>query len=399
MKIFSVSQITRYIKAVLEEDVILGELCLEGELSNVKAHSSGHIYFTLKDETAAINCVMFKQSADALNFAPMDGMKTIAWGRVSVFEKTGGYQFYVSALKPSGLGDLHQAYEQLKLKLSSLGYFDAERKRALPSHPATIGLVTSGDGAAVADMISVIKRRNKAVEILLAPVKVQGEGAAQSIADGIYLHNRFGIADVIIVGRGGGSFEDLWPFNEEVVAEAVVASKIPVVSAVGHETDFTICDFAADLRAPTPSAAAELVVPELTATLDNLEAYCDTLGDVLTRRIDALASRLAWLADKQALLTPLNRLYNNEIYAETLLKRLDAEAKCRVAALRQRLKHKAALIESLSPLNTLTRGYTITSKGGMVVTSISQLSPNDDISVKFPDGETKCKIVSVKRNA
>ena len=396
MKTFSVSQITRYIKAVLEEDVILSEICLEGELSNVKAHSSGHIYFTLKDESAAINCVMFKQSADMLKFSPADGMKTIAWGRVSVFEKTGGYQLYVSALKPSGLGDLHQAYEQLKSKLDSLGYFDAARKRQLPAYPNTVGLVTSGDGAAVADIISVIKRRNKAVEILLAPVKVQGESAAQSIADGIALHNRYGAADVIIVGRGGGSFEDLWPFNEEAVAEAIVNSKIPIVSAVGHETDFTICDFAADLRAPTPSAAAELVVPELSTTLDNLETYCDTLGDILASRINILSNRLTWLVDKQKLLSPLNRLYNNEIYAETLLKRLDTEASRRVATLRQRFEHKAALLESLSPLSTLTRGYAAVRKGTTVITTANQLTPNDNISVKFSDGDAECKVISIK---
>ena len=397
MKIFSVSQITRYIKAVLEEDVILSEICLEGELSNVKAHSSGHIYFTLKDSSAAINCVMFKQSADILKFAPTDGMKVVAWGRVSVFEKTGGYQLYVSALKPSGTGDLHQAYEQLKSKLEALGYFDTARKRPLPAYPNVVGLVTSGDGAAVADMVSVIKRRNKAADILLVPVKVQGEGAAQSIADGIALHNRYGAADVIIVGRGGGSFEDLWPFNEESVVEAVVNSAIPIVSAVGHETDFTLCDFAADLRAPTPSAAAELVVPELPATLHNLEAYCNTLGSILIGQINTLADRLTRLTDKQNLLSPLNKLYNNEIYAETLLRRLDAEASRRMAALRQRFEHKTALLESLSPLSTLTRGYAAVHKGSALVTSINQLSPDDKINVKFSDGKAECKVISLNQ--
>ena len=371
MKIYSVSQITRYLKAVLEEDVILSDICLEGELSNVKLHSSGHVYFTLKDESAAINCVMFRQQAEGLNFAPKDGMKAVAWGRVSVFEKAGSYQMYVSALKPSGLGELYLAYERLKSALAAKGYFDPGRKRVLPPYPCAVGLVTSSDGAAVADMLSVLRRRNKSVRILLAPVKVQGEGAAYSIAEGIELLGRHGAADVIIVGRGGGSFEDLWPFNEEAVARAVYESPIPVVSAVGHETDFTICDFVADLRAPTPSAAAELVAPDLYAVLEDLRHSVSAMNGALCRRLDSFS------------------------YAKTLLKRLDAEASRRLAALRRNLEQQAALLESLSPLNTISRGYAVARKDGVAVSAAAQLAADDEISLRFSDGEAACRVLSI----
>ena len=370
MKIYSVSQITRYLKAVLEEDAILGDICLEGELSNVKLHSSGHAYFTLKDESAAINCVMFRQQAEGLNFAPKDGMKAVAWGRVSVFEKAGSYQLYVSALKPSGLGELYLAYEKLKSTLAAKGYFDPARKRVPPPYPGVVGLVTSSDGAAVADILSVLRRRNKSVRILLAPVKVQGEGAAHSIAEGIELLGRHGAADVMIVGRGGGSFEDLWPFNEESVARAVYESPIPVISAVGHETDFTICDFVADLRAPTPSAAAELVAPDLYAILEELQHGVSAMDAALYRRLDSFK------------------------YASTLLKRLDAEASRRTAELRRNLEQQVSLLESLSPLNTLSRGYAVARKNGAAV-SAAQLAADDEISLRFSDGEAACRVLSV----
>ncbi|MCL2852052.1 MAG: exodeoxyribonuclease VII large subunit [Defluviitaleaceae bacterium] len=396
MKIYSVSQITRYIKAVLEEDVILGDICLEGELSNVKLHSSGHVYFTIKDETSAINCVMFRSQAETLNFSPSDGLKIVAWGRVSVFEKTGAYQLYVSTLKPSGLGELYLAYEQLKNRLEAKGYFDSARKRELPPYPGVVGLVTSGDGAAVADIISVLRRRNRALKIVLTPVKVQGAGAAQSVAEGIELINRHGTADVIIVGRGGGSFEDLWPFNEEAVARAVFESPIPVVSAVGHETDFTICDFVADLRAPTPSAAAELVAPDLDAILEDLQEAVSSMDEALGRHLDSLRGRLALLVDKRVLRQPMERIYNSEIYTETLLKRLDAEAARRVASLRSLLEREAALLESLSPLNTLSRGYTAARRDGAVISSAAQLAAGDEISLRFSDGEADCRVLSTK---
>ena len=398
MKIYSISQITRYIKAVLEEDVILGDIWLEGEISNAKAHSSGHLYFTLKDAAAAISCVMFRSQAAECSFTPTDGQKVVAWGRVSVYEKTGGYQLYVQALKPSGLGELHLAYEQLKAKLDERGWFNIARKRDLPPYPHTIGLVTSGDGAAVADMISVIRRRNKAVKILLVPVKVQGEGAAASIADGIRQMNRYAKADVIITGRGGGSFEDLWPFNEEAVARAVVESRLPVVSAVGHETDFTICDFVADRRAPTPSAAAELVTPVLGDILENIEQRFFVMNAVFAQKLDALTGRLAWLANEKVLRCPIEKLYGYEIQTETLLKRLDTEATRRTVALRYRLERDAALLESLSPLNALTRGYAVVRKGGALVNTAALLSPGDDISLRLAGGEASCRVLAVDSN-
>ncbi|MCL2618384.1 MAG: exodeoxyribonuclease VII large subunit [Defluviitaleaceae bacterium] len=395
MKIYSIGQITRYIKAVLEEDVILTDICLEGELSNVKQHSSGHLYFTLKDDAAAISCIMFRNHASVCAFTPADGVKVVAFGRVSVFERAGSYQLYVTMLRPSGIGELYLAYEQLKAGLARLGYFDAQRKRALPAFPGVVGLVTSPDGAAVADMLSVLRRRMPGVKILIAPVKVQGEGAALSIAAGLELLERQGEAEVIIVGRGGGSFEDLWAFNEEAVARAVYECAVPVVSAVGHETDFTICDLVADLRAPTPSAAAELVVRDARGVLETVCADVAQMSDALAQKLNVLQGRLAALANARVLRHPMERIYNSEMHAETLLKRMGAEAARRVASLRGGLEHNTALLESLSPLNTVRRGYAIAYKGGAAVNSAAALAAGDELDLAFADGSALCKVMSV----
>ena len=397
--LLTVSQLNRYLKSKFEEDSNLTSVFLTGELSNFTHHyKSGHLYFSIKDTTATIKAVMFSTQSARLRFLPQDGMKVIARGRVSIYEATGQYQLYVEDLQPDGVGALNLAYEQLKAKLEKEGLFAAERKQPIPPYPQRIGVVTSSTGAAVQDILNILSRRYPVAEVILAPVLVQGEGAAQEIADAIERFNALDCVDVLIVGRGGGSIEDLWAFNEERVARAVAASHIPIISAVGHETDFTICDFVADLRAPTPSAAAELAVPNREDLLQLLQSYRYTITQLLERRLSQwkqqvdllssspyLASPDAWIRARResvALLTPRLR---------TAMKQNTAQQKTRMAVL-------VGKLEGLSPLKALNRGFVYAAdKTGKLLTDATQVQVGDTIFLTMKNGKVRCVVDEVSR--
>lgn len=393
MKKYTVSQITRYVKAVLEEDAVLSDVLLEGEVAGLKHHSSGHIYFTLKDDLCALNCVMFRQNAENLKFQPHNGAKVAAWGRVSMFEKSGACQLVANLLTPLGEGELHLALEQLKQRLEAQGLFEASRKRPLPSYPSAIGIVTSGDGAGLADIIQVASRRAPACRLILAPARVQGDGAAEAIAQAVSLINRHGEADVLIIGRGGGSAQDLWAFNEEAVAMAVFTSKIPVISAVGHETDFTICDLVADLRAPTPSAAAELAT-SLYATLEReLHALTQLLQNTISAKLSDAEKRLALVLQSSEY--PQNQVRVAKLQAKALLGRMNSAQTGRLELAKSAMSGMCALLESFSPLQTLARGYACVSKDDTAIHSALQLYPGDNILLQLSDGKATCSVTTV----
>ncbi len=386
-KVFSVVQISRYIKRLLQDDVILNGIFVRGEISNFKSHTSGHLYFTLKDAEAQINCVMFKTYAELMPFKLKDGMQAIVYGGVSLYEKSGQYQLYAELIEPSGVGSLTLAFEQLKTKLLSMGLFDDEHKKEIPRFPKRVGIVTSETGAAVHDIITVAQRRNKAVKLVLCPAQVQGEKAAESIASAIYLLNREKACDVIIVGRGGGSIEDLWAFNEEKVARAIYNSKIPIVSAVGHETDVTIADFVADLRAPTPSAAAEICVPSLEAQKSLVGTLTNELNTAIEEIINDYKQTLEATGCKRALKTIVETIYNEQIYVLNLTKQLNKEMKARLNEKRQELSAQASLLESLSPLNVIGRGYALCrDEKGNVLQTACEAKASHFINIQFSDG-------------
>ncbi|TAK53209.1 MAG: exodeoxyribonuclease VII large subunit, partial [Bacteroidetes bacterium] len=355
--IISVSDLTRRIKSVLETDFT--NVAISGEISNFKRHSSGHLYFTLKDQSAQISGVLWRGRAAYLSFTPQDGMKVIARGNVTVYEPRGQYQLDVISLQPLGVGELQLAFERLKQKLAAEGLFDEERKRPLPQYPERIGIVTSPTGAAIQDMLNIISRRYPVAEVILYPVNVQGAGAAAEIAEAVEDFNSYGSIDVLIVGRGGGSLEDLWAFNEEIVARAIFASEIPVVSAVGHEIDFTIADFVADLRAPTPSAAAELVVPNVTDIIENLHNYCYNLEEIVKERISSHRETIESLLGSYAFNRPIDLLRQYSQRADELRGTLERVTVHRFAMLEQHFQSLQHRIASLDPRQVLKRGYSI----------------------------------------
>jgi exodeoxyribonuclease VII large subunit len=356
--VLTVTQLNTYIKLQFEGDENLSHVFVIGEISNfTKNYRSGHLYFSLKDEHCAVRAVMFARSAAYLRFLPEDGMKVIARGRMGVYEISGQYQLYVEDLQPDGLGALNLAFEQLKAKLEKEGLFSAERKKPLPKFPRRIGVITSPTGAAVHDILTILARRYPLAEVVFRPVQVQGDLAAPQIVDALRQINRLQCADVIIVGRGGGSLEDLWPFNEESVARAVAASSVPVISAVGHETDFTICDFAADLRAPTPSAAAELAVPDKTELLGEILAQKMRLQNAAEAKVaDAKASFLP-LAESRVLKNPLENVELRRVQVDRLAASLDTAAARKTERAREQLSAVSGRLNALSPLAVLSRGY------------------------------------------
>ena len=385
----TVSSLNRHIKLLLENDSSLAGVSVKGELSNFKRHSSGHCYMTLKDEGAAVAAVMFRSAADKLRFNPENGMKVIVTGRISVYERDGRYQIYIDSMQPDGIGDLHIAFEQLKEKLGKMGIFDMQRKKPIPKFPKTVGVVTSPTGAAVRDIVNVISRRYPLCEVLICPVLVQGDGAARQISNAIEYINKNKCADVIIVGRGGGSLEDLWAFNEEPVAMAIANSEIPVISAVGHETDFSISDFAADLRAPTPSAAAELAVPssaELKALLaKNYSAMLSSIKKNLNYKRSVLSSF--------SVKSPMDLINRNRIAIDNYEKHMTSAFYIKLQNKKKLLQVNAAKLESLSPLSVLSRGYGVVSdEKGMVAKSAAQLCPGEKINVRMNDGTAKCTV-------
>ena len=393
----SVTQLTQYIKLLLDRDEILSQVCVRGELSNYKAHSSGHQYFTLKDEGAVISCVMFRSDAMRMRFRPESGMKVILYGRVSLFPKSGQYQIYVTAMQPDGVGALAVAFEQLKTRLHEEGLFDAAHKKPLPSYPRRIALVTSPTGAAVRDMIRILGRRWPMAEVLVCPVRVQGEGAAEEVAAMLSYVDRHRLADVIITGRGGGSLEDLWAFNEECVARAIWQCQTPVISAVGHEPDVTISDFVADLRAATPSNAAELAVPDGDALQGFLRQLKLRMEQAESQRISHLRQRLERLAKSRVMTRPEAYLQQQELHLEMLRQRLEHAGQVTLQKNTQRFRQAAAKLDALSPLKVLGRGYAMATLDEQVVRSVEQLSPGETIAVSFSDGTAQCRVETLQR--
>lgn len=398
-KIFTVGQINRYIKNMMEHDVILSSLLVRGEISNFKAHTSGHLYFTLKDAGGAIACVMFRGYVDNLLFVPENGMQVVICGHVSLYEKTGQYQLYAEFMEPMGVGALQIAFEQLKEKLAVEGLFDAAYKREIPNNPACIAIITSPTGAAVRDILQIAKRRDPSVKLVVLPTLVQGENAAEDIVHSLRLANAWGKADVIILGRGGGSVEDLWCFNEEIVARAIFASEIPVISAVGHETDFTIADFVADLRAPTPSAAAELATTPMTERQEEVKK----LYIRLERDMDAILTesrrRLGFLKNRPVLARPLERFQQNMMYLEEQERRLIRATERCLEKATSRLLTAENRLESVSPLGVMKRGFLMArTKQGKPITSVMQTEVGDMLRLELQDGSlwTEIKERTVK---
>lgn len=389
----SVTELNKYIKDVVAEDEFLNNVLVSGEISNFKHHYTGHMYFTLKDENSLIKCVMFKTSTATLNFNPKDGMKVIVLGTVGVYERDGVYQIYVKAMQEDGVGILYKKYEELKAKLNLEGLFDEKYKKKLPFMPETIGVLTSNTGAVIRDIINVSTRRNPNVKIRLLPVPVQGEGAAIKIAKAIRTMNEKKLADVIIIARGGGSIEDLWPFNEEIVAREIFNSELPIVSAVGHETDFTIADFVADLRAPTPSAAAELVVQDIDDIKYSLNVYQNRLKISLKRKTEIMRLRFEKIMESRIFKNPLQDINQKYIAIDTNIKKIENSITKKIKDLKIEEAKLISKLDALSPLKTLTRGFCITEYNGNIVTKSEELSKDMNIKIRFCDGEKNAKIV------
>lgn len=392
-KIFTVGQINRYIRNLLENDFILSSLLVKGEISNFKAHSSGHLYFTLKDASGALSCVMFRQDAVGLPFEPENGMQVVVYGHISLYEKTGQYQLYAEFIEPLGIGALQVAFEQLKEKLAAEGLFDGDFKREIPKNSSCIAVITSPTGAAVRDILQIVKRRDPNVKVAIFPTLVQGEQAAADIVRSLKLVNEWGKADVIILGRGGGSMEDLWCFNDENVARAVFASEIPVISAVGHETDFTITDFVADMRAPTPSAAAELATTPLA---ERREAF-HRLELRLERDVSALLTscrrRLDLLKSRPVMERPLERIYRTMMDVEETQQRLDKEMTNRLMQRAERCQYLTNRLEAASPLAVMSRGYVMAvTSSGKLLTSVKQAEVGDRVTLHLQDGKIEANI-------
>ena len=388
----TVTQLNSYIKNKMANDEYLNTVYIKGEISNYKHHYTGHLYFTLKDENSLIKCIMFKTYTSHLDFEPKDGMKVLILGTVSVFERDGVYQIYCKAMQEDGLGSLYTAYEQLKAKLEDEGLFDKANKKAIPLMPKTIGVLTSQTGSVIRDIINVSTRRNKNVNIKLLPVPVQGEGASIKIAEAIELMNAKKIADVIILARGGGSLEDLWPFNEEIVARAIYKSEIPIISAVGHETDFTIADFVADLRAPTPSAAAELAVPDVSKLQIDIEKYQNRLKLALSKKLDLMQLKYDKCINTRAFKNPYEKIENYYLTLDNYIKMITIGTTNNYKENIHKFENIVSKLDSLSPLKTLVRGYSITQKNGEVIKSVKQLKKDDDIEITFSDGTKYAQI-------
>ena len=389
----TVTDLNKYIKDKIDNDENLNSVLVKGEISNFKNHYTGHLYFTLKDENSLIKCIMFKSSAVNLKFMPKDGMKVIIYGTVSVFERDGVYQIYCKMMQEDGMGSLHIAFEELKSKLGAEGLFSEEHKKKIPVMPKCIGVLTSNTGSVIRDIINVSTRRNPNVYIKLLPVPVQGEGAAVKIAEAIKIMNEKKLADVIIIARGGGSLEDLWPFNEEIVARAIYESELPIISAVGHETDFTIADFVADLRAPTPSAAAELAVPNISDVLLKLKSYNNRYRLALKKKVDFMKLSYEKCMNRRAFREPLQTINERYILLDKNVKSIQNEIMSIYKDKKSKAINTIEKLDALSPLKTLTRGYSITEMNGKVVKSVKELKENDEINIRFKDGVTKAKIV------
>ena len=389
----SVSELNSYIKNKIADDEYLNNVLIKGEISNFKNHYTGHMYFTLKDENSLIKCIMFKSYAQKLDFMPKDGMKVFVLGRVSVFERDGIYQIYVKAMQEDGVGILYKKYEELKQRLDEEGYFDESHKQKIPLMPKVIGVLTSQTGSVIRDIINVSTRRNPNVRIRLYPVPVQGEGAAEKIADGIRFMNENNLADVLILARGGGSLEDLWPFNEEIVAHAIYNSKLPIISAVGHETDFSISDFVADLRAPTPSAAAELAVPDIYEIKQKINVYQNRLRMSLVKKVEIMKLRYEKCMNSRVFKEPTRNINDNYLRIDNYIKRLENTIKIKQKEEKTKYIELISKLDALSPLKTLTRGYSIVETDNKIIKSSKQLNTGDKIKLRFSDGQKNAEIL------
>ena len=389
----SVTELNKYIKDKFEEDEMLNNILVKGEISNFKHHYTGHMYFTLKDENSLIKCVMFKTYTPNLNFIPKDGMQVKVLGTVSVFERDGVYQIYCKAMQQDGLGDLYRIYTELKEKLSKEGLFDDKYKKPIPYMPKCIGVLTSNTGSVIRDIINVSTRRNPNVYIKLLPVPVQGQGAARKITEAIKIMNENRLCDVIILARGGGSLEDLWPFNEEIVARAIFDSKIPIVSAVGHETDFTISDFVADLRAPTPSAAAELVIPNVKDILLKLKEYESRQKIALNRKIQIMKLRYEKCLNSKVFKEPLQKINERYMMLDIKVRQMESYINQKYINEKAKAIKLIAKLDALSPLKTLSRGYSIITLNGKTIKEAKYLKKDDEINIKLFDGQVNAKIL------
>ena len=399
-QVISVTQINEYIRSMMDSDRLLNNLAIKGEISNYKLYPSGHHYFTLKDEGGALRCVLFKGNASKLRFRPENGMKIIAMGKISVFPRDGAYQLYCTGLVMDGVGDLYAAFEQLKAKLAAQGLFDPAHKKPIPAYPGTIGIITSAAGAAVHDMLRILKKRYPLTQVRLLPVRVQGVEAPGEIAAAIRYANYYKLADLLIVGRGGGSIEDLWAFNEEVVARAIYDSQIPVISAVGHEPDVTISDFVADLRAATPSNAAELAVPDQDALRQTLDGYSSAMASSLQRQLYNARRHLKVLSESPALQSPENYIQQRKKALQMLQNRLISAQIQQNNRKKQRFIGLTAKLDAMSPLKVLTRGYAMAqTEDGCLIRSISDVRPQEQITVSLTDGNFTATVNEVKERA
>ena len=398
-QILSITQINEYIRAKMDDDQLLNGVAVRGEISNYKVYPSGHHYFTLKDEGAALKCVMFKGNAMRLRFRPDNGMKVIAMGKISVYPRDGAYQLYCTAMAMDGIGDLYAAFEQLKKKLEAQGLFDAAHKKPLPKYPGTIGIVTSSAGAAVHDMLRILRKRYPLARVRLLPVRVQGVEAPDEIAGAIRYANIHRLADLLIVGRGGGSIEDLWAFNDERVAHAIYQSDIPVISAVGHEPDVTISDFVADLRAATPSNAAELAVPDQDALRQSLDSMSAAMATALSRQLTAARRQYQLLAAHPALQSPVGYLEQRRKSLELLKNKLISAQSHQISNQKAKYIAMTAKLDAMSPLKVLSRGYAMAQTDeGCVLKSVHHINSGDHITITVSDGALYADVTEVKEN-
>ena len=395
----TVTQLNNFIKGIIESEPMLSNVYVCGELSNYKIYPSGHHYFTLKDRESSIRCVMFRRSASRLRFRPENGMGVIVAGRISVYPRDGAYQLYCESISPEGIGDLQLAFEELKAKLSEEGLFDASHKKPLPQFPKRIAIITSSAGAAVHDMIRILGQRWPMTKLLVLPVRVQGVEAPPEIVGAIRYANEFDVADLIITGRGGGSIEDLWAFNDERVARAIYESRIPVISAVGHEPDVTISDYVADRRASTPSNAAEIAVPDRRELMDMLESYDIRSTQAIRKKISRLSDRLEAYRNKQVLKSPTAYIDNKRIELDRDRDRLIRAQEQIINRSRQKFISLTAALEAMSPLKVLTRGYAIASnQDGKCIKSVNELVPEEILRITLSDGNADCLVQSIDKN-
>ena len=394
-KYLTVSAINRYIKYKIDTDEGLQTVFIKGEISNFKAHSTGHLYFSIKDDTSKINAIMFSTNAKKLSFKPVDGTKVLIAGRVSVYEANGNYQVYVNEMIEDGVGNLYIAFEKLKNQLASEGLFDEKYKKQIPKYPEKIGVITANTGAAIKDILSTIKRRYPIAQVILFPSLVQGDNAKEDIVKNIKLANNYDL-DVLIVGRGGGSIEDLWPFNEEIVARAIFESNIPIISAVGHEVDYTIADFVADLRAPTPTGAAEMAVPNLVDLIKHIEQLKIRLNESVLKQYNINKIYLDSLKNSYIIKNPLILYENKKQRLDLLNEKLNNTVYIKLENNKNKLENMIDKLNLVNPLNILKRGFTLTYKNGKIAKQVSQINKNDELTIKLYDGNIKVNVKEVE---